>query len=181
MSGVREYEQCWCVDFEFTQPPAEVPTPICMVARELFSGQLIRLWEGEFQDEPPFRTDDRTLFIAYLASAELNCFRQLGWADPANVLDLYVEHRWLKNGLPLPPELRPHKLLTMLDLFGLDSITVAEKENLRQLAIRGGPFTAEERRELLDYCQRDADALAQLIRRVDHLLDWPRCSCGAST
>ena len=147
---------------------------ICMAARELFSGRLVRLWEGEFGAEPPFRTDSRALFVAYLASAELNCFRQLGWSDPVNVLDLYVEHRWLKNGLPLPEDLRPHKLLTMLDLFGLDAIDAAEKDDMRRLAIRGGPFTGEERGRLLEYCQSDVDALAELLPRVERLLDWPR-------
>ena len=40
-----------------------------------------------------------SLFIAYYASAELGCFRALGWPRPANILDLFVEFRNRTNGL----------------------------------------------------------------------------------
>ena len=40
--GKKEFQQTWAVDFEFTAPPGERPTPICMVARELVSGKTIR-------------------------------------------------------------------------------------------------------------------------------------------
>lgn len=172
---LQSFDEVWCVDFEFKQPLAEVPVEVhCMVARELRTAKVIRLRDGEFPCEPPFRTDHRALFVAYLSSAELNCFRQLGWADPRYVLDLYVEHVWLKNGLPLPPEMRPRGLLVMMQMFGLEGLAVAEKEDMRQLAIRGQPFTPQEWRNLVDYCQTDVDALVELLPRVNHLIDWPR-------
>ena len=40
------------------------------------------------------------LFVAYLASAELGCYRALGWPMPERILDLYVEFRERTNGLP---------------------------------------------------------------------------------
>jgi hypothetical protein len=33
------------------------------------------------------------VFVAYYASAELGCFRALGWPMPANIIDLFVEFR----------------------------------------------------------------------------------------
>jgi hypothetical protein len=64
-----------------------------MVARELNSDKLIRLWHDDFGPEPPFPVDDETLFIAYFASAEVGCFLQLGWPVPTRILDLYTEFR----------------------------------------------------------------------------------------
>ena len=93
------FKEVWAVDFEFTAPPGERPEPICLVARELNSGRTIRLWQDEFGKEPPFSIDADALFIAYLASVELNCFRVLGWPMPARILDLFVEFRNSTNRL----------------------------------------------------------------------------------
>jgi hypothetical protein len=51
-----------------------------MVARELGSNRLIRLWRDELGSRPPFPVDDDALFVAYFASAELGCFLELGCA-----------------------------------------------------------------------------------------------------
>ena len=45
------FREVWALDFEFTAKPGALPVPVCMVARELRSGQLLRLW----QDELPAR------------------------------------------------------------------------------------------------------------------------------
>ena len=73
-----------------------------MVARELITDRLIRLWQDELGPEPPFPINDDTLFVAYFASAELGCFLELGWPVPTRILDLYTEFRNATNGLPLP-------------------------------------------------------------------------------
>jgi hypothetical protein len=98
--------------------------------------------------------------VAYYASAELGCHLALKWPMPARILDLFVEFRCLTNGRPTPCG---SGLLGALAYFGLDSLGAAEKSEMRQLAIRGGPFTSRERTALLDYCQTDVDALAQLL------------------
>ena len=56
----------------------ERPRPVCMVAKELRSGQTWRLWRGQFGSQPPFPLDNDTVLIAYYASAELGCFKALG-------------------------------------------------------------------------------------------------------
>src|SRR5262249_15368247 len=48
------------------------------------------------------------------------------------------------------------------------------KEDMRQLAIRGGPYTATERAALLTYCQSDVEALARLLVAMLPQLDLPR-------
>ena len=40
--------------------------------------------------------------------------------------------------------------------------------------LRGGPWTPDERRALLDYCQSDVDALERLLARMDGGIDTPR-------
>jgi DNA polymerase I len=161
----------WAVDFEFTAHDGERPAPICMVARELCSGRTIRLWRDQFGPAPPFPIDDSAIFIAYYASAELGCFRALGWPMPARILDLCAEFRDRTSGLD-----RPHgaSLLGALTYFGLDAIGAIEKDEMRALAIRGGPFTDAERTGLLDYCESDVVALEHLLPAMLPKLDLPR-------
>jgi hypothetical protein len=111
------------------------------------------------------------LVIAFYASAELGCHLALGWPLPARVLDLYVEFRRLTNGRPTPCG---SGLLGALTWFGLDGLAAVEKAEMRELALRGGPWTAEERTVLLDYCQSDVDALTRLWPRMLPTLDVPR-------
>jgi hypothetical protein len=83
----------------------------------------------------------------------------MGWPIPERVIDLYAEFRNLTNGLSKPCG---NGLLGALTYYGLSSIGADEKGAMRDLAIRGGPYTAEERVALLDYCQSDVDATARL-------------------
>ena len=80
------FREVWALDFEFTAEPGALPVPVCMVARELRSGRLLRMWQDQLPDRPPFPVDDRALFIAYYASAEVGCFLALGWPVPARLL-----------------------------------------------------------------------------------------------
>src|SRR5262249_15168970 len=65
-------------------------------------------------------------------------------------------------------------LLGALAYFGLDGIAASEKEEMRQLAMRGGEYTDEEKTALLDYCQTDVDSLAKLLPAMAPTLDLPR-------
>ena len=170
-SNLAAFQQVWCADFEFGSSPGELPEVRCLVLRELRSGQLVRLWRDELPAQPPVDLGPDSLFVSYLASAELGCFLTLGWPLPANVLDLYAEFRWLTCGLPVPCG---HGLLGALACFGLDGLDASEKDALRQLALRGGDYSADERKALLDYCQSDVDALARLLPAMAPRLDWPR-------
>jgi DNA polymerase I len=173
VSGLDCFREVWLADFEFRQPPGERPEPLCLVARELRSGRLVRLWRDGLRasPRPPFPAGPDCLFVAYYASAELGCHLALGWPMPARVLDLCAEFRCLTSGLPTPCG---KGLLGALSHFGLDGLAAAEKDAMRELATRGGDHTAEERRALLDYCQGDVDALARLLPAMLPHLDLPR-------
>ena len=116
-------------DFEFEIGTGARPVPVCLVARELRTGQCWRLFQDEFGSAPPFPTGPDTLFVAYYSSAELGCFRALQWPMPARILDLFVEFRNLTNGRQLPSGAG---LIGALTYFGLDHIGVIEKKEMRE-------------------------------------------------
>ena len=166
----------WLVDFEFRPTggrEGNPPHPVCMVAHELNSRNTLRLWDDQLARCPmaPFPTDDSALFVAYYASAEMACFRALGWPAPTNVLDLYIEFRRQTNGKRLPAG---NGLLGALAYFGLDALAVDEKDAMRKLVLRGGPWIFDEQSAILNYCETDVVALAQLLPVMQPCIDWPR-------
>ncbi len=157
------FHEVWAIDFEFIAEPGARPVPVCLVARELDSGRLIRLWADELGPEPPFPINDATLFVAYYASAEISCFLELGWPIPTRTLDLYTEFRNETNGTTLPAG---RGLLGALSYHGIPSITADQKHDDRALVLRGGPWSEQERHRILDYCQTDVDVLGPLLERM---------------
>lgn len=160
-------------DFEFRAPPGHRPYPVCLVARELVSGRNHRLWlDSPIRPVlPPYPIDRHTLFIAYYASAELGCHLALDWPLPPCVLDLYVEFRALTNGRTLPCGAG---LLGALTYYGLDSLDASTKDAMRDIVIRGGPWSLTEREDILNYCGTDVDALARLFVTMAPSLDGER-------
>ncbi len=173
LAALAAFAEVWLVDFEFGQPDGETPTVKCMVGHELRSGRTIRLFreELEMRSESPIPTGADVLFVAYYASAEIGCYLSLGWQLPKRVLDLYVEFRCLTSGLG---SANGYGLLGAMCHYGLPSIEAGEKESMRQLAMRDGPYTEEERRALLEYCESDVMALAQLLPAMLQKNDLPR-------
>jgi hypothetical protein len=170
MAWLSFFKNVWLVDFEFSQPGGEKPSVVCMVAREFFTGRLLRCWQDELGG-PPFDTRPDSLFVAFYSSAEWGCHLALGWPLPARVLDLYAEFRCITSGLNRP---NGSGLLGALSYFGLDALDAVEKDAMRQLVIRGGPWTADEKRAILDYCQTDVDSLARLLPAMLPQIDFPR-------
>jgi hypothetical protein len=150
----------WSLDFEFSAPPGERPRPVCLVAREALTGNEMRLWETDLvaMKEAPF--SEGSLLVAYYASAEIGCFLSLRWDTAYPVLDLYAEFRCLTNGGEVPCG---NSLLGALSYFGIVGMDAAEKDEMRELALRGGPYAANEREALLAYCREDVIAVERLL------------------
>ncbi|MGC2077856.1 MAG: DNA polymerase, partial [Xanthobacteraceae bacterium] len=165
------FAEIWAVDFEFDAKPGGNPEPICLVAWELRTGQKLRLWRNQFGAAPPYPTGPDTLFVAYYASAEIGCHLALGWPVPERVLDLFTEFRNHTNGDSTTSGVG---LLGALAYYGLDSIGAVEKNDMRDLVLRGGRWTDAERKDILDYCESDVMALARLLPAMVPHIDLPR-------
>jgi len=167
------FDQIWVIDFEFHGGPGELVTPVCMVARELLSGLLMRVWQDDLlkMKDPPFDISQRSLIVAFYAVAECSCFLVLGWPLPKNILDLYTEFRNETNGIV------PRKntgLIKALRYYGLNSIGTLEKLTMRDLVLTGGPWSEEEQGQILDYCQSDVEALPLLLEKLYPTINLPQ-------
>jgi DNA polymerase-1 len=165
------FREIWLVDAEFVSLPGERPDPVCLVAWELRSGRRVRLWCDQFESVPPYSIGPDSLFVAYFSSAELGCHLTLNWPKPAYILDLFVEFRNITNGRP---PIAGNSLLGALTCYGLDGLGAANKDEMRALVLRGGPWTREEQTAILDYCESDVDALSRLLPAMLPSIDLPR-------
>lgn len=173
--NLRQYEYI-LIDFEFRQVGGMQGNPIeviCMVTLNLRTRKYTRLWADELYllKEQPFGNGENQVLVAYFASAEMNCYKALGWPWPDNIVDLYAEFRVLTNGTPLFVK---NSLLGALNAFGLDACESEYKDTMRTLALRGNPYTSDEKSQLLDYCQSDVDSLDLLLHAMKDGIDLPR-------
>ena len=148
---LHRFTEIWLVDTEYVSRPGERPVPVCLVAWEFRTKRKIRLWQDELGTLPPYSLGPESLFVAYLASAEIGFHLALGWPKPARILDLYVEYRNRYNCLPTIVEQKLYKkdekkikknsLIGALIQFGLDTIGISEKQEMLDLILTGGPWT----------------------------------------
>ena len=176
----RSYRHVWCVDFEYFSgdSKSDAPRPICVVAHDLITGRTIRKWLwGNPSPQCPFPLGDDCLYVAYYAAAEVNCHIALGWPVPTRILDLYAEFRCLNNGRN-PERLEAakaclkknerHSLLACMFAYGLanDAVNAGRKDEMRNLCMRGGPYSSGEQRQILGYCHSDVVAITKLLPRM---------------
>ena len=162
-----------CEFHPFDGREGNMPVPVCMAVREWPSGRTTRYWWDDLQAmaTAPFPTGGKALCVAYYASAEMDCFAALRWAQPTHLLDLYAEFRWLTNGLQLA---NGNGLLGALLYFGLPTVGGEQKDAMRDLVLTGGPWSSAEQLAILDYCESDVVALADLLSAMWSQIDWPR-------
>jgi DNA polymerase-1 len=162
VQALDRYTEIWVIDFEFNQRgrKGNPSHPVCVVAQELHSQRVIKLW-GREMDVPPFDlTQPNVLTLGFYFPAESGCMAELGWGRPVNVIDLFAEFRTLTNGLRLP---QGNSLLGACAYFGINAMAAHEKYEMRDLILRGGPFNDEEKQEILNYCAGDVFATGKLF------------------
>ena len=157
------YDEIWLHDFEFVPQPGEHPDVVCLAARELRSGQTLRLWRDQLGPLPPYRTDKRALFVSFVANAECACHLSLRWPMPARVLDLSPVFRNLTNGRHTPDG---KGLLGALRYYGLDALPAKQKDAMQKRVMQGWPFTPKEKQQILDYCLSDVKSLERLLPKI---------------
>jgi DNA polymerase family A len=171
------FEELWAVDTEFYPGPGlanggregDPSTPLCLVALEMRTGRIVRLWQDEFGPFPPYRMDGGALIMGYMISAEFGSHIALGWGQPARALDPYVEFRHYTNDGAAKAEEREkgfYGLDGALRYFCEDGIDTAHKVDMRGRIVQGPPFSADERAAILAYCEDDVRALALAIKHI---------------
>ncbi len=163
-------EHIWIADTEFYGADGDLPVPVCSVFHNPLTGQTIRQWyERGDTPQPPVPLDNSTLFIAFAAQAELMTFIQLGWEMPRRILDLFIEYRHLNNEYYRVQEMKAQKafnLLAAASSYGIHLESADFKEEMRDLILRGHPYTPEEQDKIMDYCELDVMETAGLAEKM---------------
>lgn len=160
------FEEIVFFDFEYRAPDGEIPYVWCGTFYRLRENRYYYFWRDELlsMKKPPFSAFGQVLYVAFAGHiGDLMIFLQLGWGLPAYYLDMQVELRVLTNGSG------------KLDLdFGLEEAVLyggctplnsVEKTHWRTMAMTSREWTPEEKRGLLEYCQKDTQAVFQLYSR----------------
>jgi DNA polymerase I len=149
-------------EFHTAQIRGNRPIPVCICAVELRSGRQHRLWcDGAVSRPNPLPAG--ALYVAFSASAEWLCYHALGWECPHQVIDLHAEFRCQTNGLSLDVG---RSLLGAAAYYGCPALPAAAKQEMRELILTGGPFDADQRKAILDYCMSDVELTAELLRQM---------------
>ena len=160
------YDEIYCWDFEFISKPGERHDVVSLAAVELRSGRTISMWRDELdalKGRPPFRTDDKVLFVSFVANAEICCHLALGWPVPKNILDLSPVFRCITNGKDAP---EGRGLIGMLRYFHLDAIDAKRKDAMRDRIMRGWPFTLAEIVQIKAYNVSDVQSLVRVLPKI---------------
>ena len=171
------YGSIQSVDFEYFSESGGNPTPVCMVSHDLVSGKILRVWlhqdeEGETTPSCPISVGYDTLYLTYSAGAEVGCHIALGWPIPERVLDTMAEFRVITNGIP---GIEKPTILDACKFFGVGTSTNEEyKTMMRDRILAGPPYSAEERIEIMDYCQEDVRMQSELYLKMRDYLDGDR-------
>ena len=153
---LMDFQEIVWFDTEFTERPGEIPELICVVGYNTKSQQWFEYWADEMPPETPYSKD--ALLIAYGMTSDITCIESRGWRAK-HFIDLHAEYRLHTNEIGNKVNT---SLLSALDHFRIAHITTEEKDRIRQICIRGKPFSAAERQIILPYCKSDVLPLPAL-------------------
>ena len=155
----EDFDNIWIVDYEFYGSP-NPQIPICYVAKNLLTNEIIPHWITGDETKPEYSVDDKTLFVGYYTSAEMGCHIPLNFEIPLYIIDMFVEFRCFTNGKYLS---NGRNLIGACLHYGLPSTGLSYKENMRDRILRGPPFTREEANDILFYCGKDVEMTTNLF------------------
>jgi hypothetical protein len=153
------YRRLICIDTEF-RARGDPHRPWCVCAVDLRTGEQWRLWLDGYVGPLPFPVDGDTLFIAFVAGAEISCFLAQHWPAPLRTFDLFQEFRLITNtGLRSDP----HSLEAAAAYFHISMIDHAAKKAMQKEAVERLIWPEEKQRELIEYCWQDTLATARVF------------------
>ena len=174
------------IDTEYRLDESYRQHVVCLVAHEWPDGRNHRIWLDDHPQQFRLPCDEGTLWVSYVATAELRSMLSLGHPLPLRVLDLYVENRWLHN-LQESISQRKQKqeegffgLPATLRRYGFRAMQAEEKEAMRDLILLGGSYTEQQRERILVYCESDVNCLDILLSTVLPLIDVRRAIARGS-
>lgn len=147
----------YAVDFEYRHVTGEKPIPHCCVFENLSTWEIERYF---IEPGMPCPIPDlhNCIVIAHNLAAEASCFDALNWPMPTQGLCTLAEFRNLTNGTG-----QKCNLGAVCNYFNVPFTEPSKKESMRDLAIRGGPFTPQEEEDLLNYCEDDVRGLSAIV------------------
>jgi len=154
----EDFDNIWAIDYEF-RSQGNPNQPLCYAGKNLLTGETVSRWIDGTEKKPEYSTDDKTLIIAFVASAEIGCHLSLGFDIPLYILDLYNEFRNLTNGLKLGVN---NSLIGASLCYGLSSSNSTHKEHMRNRILQGPPYSPQEKKDILSYCMEDVEMTASL-------------------
>ena len=172
MSGVvaslvaQGWRRVWVLDTEYKSVEGGLQIPHCLCALDLIGLERRDVWL-ESGMPCPFSMAKDELFVFYAADADALTFVAEGWPTPLNIIDPRIE--WMRSdngGDQFKPNGREKKGYSLLDaarMFHLPAIPDSAKKYWRDIAIRGAPFTEEEKQGLLRYCRADVDLTVRVL------------------
>lgn len=162
----RCWRHVWSVDTEYYDPSSEHVRPHCLVAVDLVTGRVVRLAHRDLTSlrRCPFSIGPDDLVVAYNGCAEIGVFIELGWAMPANLIDLYVEFVIAVNGYYPPRRYGMRQLNDALQFYGLrHPLPEAEKTRFQKRAgSTPPPLPEDEEKVLVAYCEGDSRVTGDL-------------------
>ena len=154
------FREIWAVDFEFGAEPGENPEPVAWSRGNCAAAASCAYGAMNLAPRPRTRQALTCCLSPTTQAQKSVAISLLAGRLPQRVLDLFTEFRNHTNGIPT---VNGNGLLGALAYHGLDRIGAIEKQEKRDLILRGGPYSAAERLAILDYCETDVEALARLL------------------
>ena len=160
-------------DYEYKFTPGNPPEPVCVVYKELHTGQITKNWlvgedNKKFYSVSPFPVSE-TLFIAHYSNAEVSCDLAMGYEKPIYIWDTFVEEKKLLNGKMA----RGYGLLETCQRYGINEIMDADKKRYWRTHIMENYPNYEQNNisGILDYCKADVVLTEQLFLKQVALLE----------
>src|SRR5262249_12391370 len=175
------YREIWVVGTEF-YPGAgtrnggkhgDPITPYSLVAYEMRSRRIVRLLQHELGPTPPYGLGSDTLVVGFFLTADFGFHLVKGWGQPANALDLYIEHRHITNNGALKAEDLDkgfYSLAGAARYYGQDTIDTTPKQEMRGRHTEGPPFSDNEAHTIIDYNEDDTRWTAKLLEHMTPMI-----------
>ena len=112
---------------------------VCLCAKELRSGQTLRLWRDQLRERPPYRIDAGAAVRLLRRHRGVRLPLALGWPLPEKILDLSPAFRCVVNGREVP---EGKGLARRTRLFRYQFHRGEAQGRMRKRIMQGWPFSS---------------------------------------